>query len=403
MQTSLLTDTGEFGNTILTSDEGSPGTNNQVYIPNNSVCSFEITASVLSLDGVMFRTATNSQVNLAKFPNLINFTGAWGHIGAGTGSTSPGGLNDKFSSSAFMEIAGIASCDSSGKVTIQQITKQACSRPYLSRVASTSFLSLSTRQLNRIQIAGNGIGVYDGPYTGGGTFSAYAGKYDEVTGVRLTGTTDTWLGSNSFTMSTDGSNTGLLTIGGAPWVQVTGSVVFDGSRGSPLYAYEDPINRQYESGWKRDVSLLDMTSSSASTGYNAGLTTYLGGLSTSQGGTGLFHGAYGKNLTVTADYRVPTFTTWPIGPVSNPDVRVSHPNIPFGSGTLVRCPQWGLGLGTVVLYQMPLNLSAGETAGGKGRYVIYPKPFRDLSNIKVFAYTVPYMKWTAVIKVTECN
>ena len=403
MQTSLLTDTGEFGNTILTSDEGSPGTNNQVYIPNNSVCSFEITASVLSLDGVMFRTATNSQVNLAKFPNLINFTGAWGHIGAGTGSTSPGGLNDKLSSSAFVEIAGIASCDSSGKVTIQQITKQTCSRPYLSRVASTSFLSLSTRQLNRIQIAGNGIGVYDGPYTGGGTFSAYAGKYDEVTGVRLTGTTDTWLGSNSFTMSTDGSNTGLLTIGGAPWVQVTGSVVFDGSRGSPLYAYEDPINRQYESGWKRDVSLLDMTSSSASTGYNAGLTTYLGGLSTSQGGTGLFHGAYGKNLTVTADYRVPTFTTWPIGPVSNPDVRVSHPNIPFGSGTLVRCPQWGLGLGTVVLYQMPLNLSAGETAGGKGRYVIYPKPFRDLSNIKVFAYTVPYMKWTAVIKVTECN
>lgn len=401
MQTSLLTDTGEFGNTILTSDEGSPGTNNQVYIPNNSVCSFEITASVLSLDGVIFRTATNTVANLATFPNLTSLAGAWGHISAGSGSTSPGGSNDKFSSSAFVEIAGIASCDSSGKVTIQQITKQTCSRPYLSRVASTSFLSLSTRQLNRIQIAGNGIGVYDGPYTGGGTFSAYAGKYDAVTGVRLTGTTDTWLGSNSFTMSTDGSNTGLLTIGGAPWVQVTGSGVFDGSRGSPLYAYEDPINRQYESGWKEDVSRLDMTSSSNVTGYNAGLTTYLGGLSTAQGGTGLFHGAYGKNLTVTTDYRVPTSPTWPIGPVSNPDVRVSHPNIPFGSGTLVRCPQWGLGLGTVVLYQMPL--SAGETAGGKGRYVIYPKPFRDLSNIKVFAYTVPYMKWTAVVKVTECN
>lgn len=406
MQTSLLTDTGEFGNTILTSDEGSPSTNNQVYIPNNSVCSFEITASVLSLDGGLFRTATNTVANLANFPNLTSLAGAWGLITAGTSTAfSPGGNADRFCTSAFMEIAGIASCDSSGKVTIQQITKQTCSRPYLSLVASTSFLSLSTKQQNRIQIAGNGIGIYDTALTATGTFSAYAGKYDEVTGVRLTGTTDTWLGSNSFTMSTDGSNTGLLTIGGAPWVQVTGVVAgsFDGSHGKSPYAYEDALNRNWETGWSKEVSLLDMTSNSTSTGYNAWLPTYLNGLSTAQGGTGLFHGAYGKNLTVTAGYRVPTTPTFAIGPVSTPDVRVSHPNIPFGSGTLVRCPQWGLGLGTVVLYQMPLNLSANETAGGKGRYVIYPKPFRDLSNIKVFAYTVPYMKWTAVVKVTECN
>jgi len=396
MQTSLLTDTGEFGNTILTSDEGSPSANNQVYIPNNSVCSFEVTASVLSLDGGLFRTATASVANLAAFPNLPALAQAWGNITQGIL------MGDKFCSSAFVEIAGIASCDSSGKVTIQQITKQTCSRPYLSLVASTSFLSLSTRQQNRIQIAGNGIGIYDTALTATGTFSAYAGKYDEVTGVRLTGTNDNWLGSNSFAMSTDGSNTGLLTIGGAPWVQVTGVVAgnFDGSHGKSPYAYEDALNRNWETGWSKEVSLLDMTSDSASTGYKAWLPTYLTGLPTAQGGTGLFHGAYGKNLTVTAGYRVPTTPTWPIGPGSSP---VFHPNIPFGSGTLVRCPQWGLGLGTVVLYQMPLNLSAGETAGGKGRYVIYPKPFRDLSNIKVFAYTVPYMKWTAVVKVTECN
>jgi hypothetical protein len=266
-------------------------------------------------------------------------------------------------------------------------------------------LSLSTRQQNRIQIAGNGIGIYDTALTATGTFSAYAGKYDEVTGVRLTGPNDTWLGSNSFAMSTDGSNTGLLTIGGAPWVQVTGVVAgsFDGSHGKSPYAYEDALNRNWETGWSKEVSLLDMTSNSTSTGYNAWLPTFLAGLPTAQGGTGLFHGAYGKNLNVTAAYRVPTTSTWRIGPIDLGEDRVSHPNIPFGSGTLVRCPQWGLGLGPVVLYQMPLNLSAGETAGGKGRYVIYPKPFRDLSNIKVFAYTVPYMKWTAVVKVTECN
>lgn len=432
IQTALVTDAGTLGNTILTSDEGAPSTKNQVYIPSNSVCSFEVTAIVSSLDGVNFRTALAAMTTANKIVALNNIgmmSGiTWGTIKKSDAtSTSPSYGTDCFSASAFVEIAGIASCDSDGKVTIQKITKQSCSRAYLSLLASTTSLSLSTRTKNTIQIAGNGIGVGFIPGSSNSSaFSAYAGKYD-ANGAKVaegSGVNQNygWAGSNSFQPSTDSSNTGLLTIGGAPWVKTSAAANTDGAHIKNTYAYEDPINRDWESGWSKEISTLKEADYSK-TGVITSPNTYATGLTLAltsawiqvpgymylswQGfGTGLFHGAYGgtssaKTASLTVDGSALNYANkYTVGPESD---QVAMTHIPYGSGTLVRCPQYGLGLGTIVLYQKTLDLAAGEVAGGKGRYVIYPKPSRDLFNIKMFAYTVPYMKWTAVVKVTECN
>ena len=421
IQTALVTDAGTLGNTILTSDEGAPSTKNQVYIPSNSVCSFEVTAIVSSLDGVTFRTALAAMTTTNKVAALNNIGAmsglSWGFIKKSDATTtSPNFNTDYFSASAFVEIAGIASCDSDGNVTIQKITKKSSSRAYLSLLASTTSLSLSTRTKNTIQIAGNGIGVGFMPgllYSS--AFSAYAGKYD-ANGVMVSeGSSGTqhnsWAGSNSFERSTDGSDTGLLTIGGAPWVKPSSGL--NAFFGKHTYAYEDPLNRDLESGWSKEISAL-LPADYGKTGVITSPNTYPTGLAllltSSQGfGTGLFHGAYGgtsnaktASFTVTGatDTSLNYANKYTVGPESD---QVAMTHIPYGSGTLVRCPQYGLGLGTIVLYQKTLDLAAGEVAGGKGRYVIYPKPSRDLFNIKMFAFTVPHMKWTAVVKVTECN
>jgi len=398
IQTTLVTDAGTLGNTILTSDEGAPSTKNQVYIPSNSVCSFEVTAIVSALDGATFRTALAAILGTANKVAALNNIGTMSNITWGTikksdaASTSPSFASDYFSASAFVEIAGIASCDSDGKVTIQKITKQSCSRAYLSLLASTTSLSLSTRTKNTIQIAGNGIGVGFIPGSSNSSaFSAYAGKYDTNGVIVSEGSTqhNSWAGSNSFERSTDGSDTGLLTIGGAPWVKTTTGL--NAFFGKHTYAYEDPLNRDWESGWSKEISTLqpaDYGKTSGITTANTYPTGLVLALSSTQGfGTGLFHGAYGgtsnaKTASLTVNSSNETSLNYAnkytVGPESD-QVEMTH--IPYGSGTLVRCPQYGLGLGTIVLYQK--TLAAGEVAGGKGRYVIYPKPSRDLFNIKI--------------------
>jgi hypothetical protein len=126
--------------------------------------------------------------------------------------------------------------------------------------------------------------------------------------------------------------------------------------------------------------------------------TSVAALSATDFGSGLFHHAYGQNFEINDNWTIRTDLVYSMGPEGD---KVSHPNYPYGSGTVVRCPQWGLGKGTVILYQKALI--AGESPGGKGRYVIYPKPSRDLYNVKIFAFMIPHMKWTATVKVTGCS
>ena len=494
IQKALVNDLGELGGTTLTSDEDerTSGAYNEVFIPNNSTLSFEIVANVRALDIESLKTTLSSPLDpvtnlsiarsaaMRLFPNLKGSPGLqWGStyyytFGSTTlpaGADAPGiyinnGKTWSPPGSAFFEVSGVVSCDANGKVTIQKITKQSCSRPYGSIISSTTSLKISTKAQNILRITGAGIGV--NYISGVGNWP----KCNALSGPDVANTSLPWSGSCSAVASTDGTNTGLLTISGID-AQVKGRVD---------NWYEDDINSpSHESGWLQIISELLKTYTgnfpvtvsgttatitgfttapvfyaNATTGAPATVTypaegaaslngpltvvsilanptrvvlscgtgstsgnissitafkeptantqevtnTFVAALSAVNLGSGLFHHAYGQNLEINDDWTIRTDLTYSMGPTGD---KVNHPNYPYGSGTVVRCPQWGLGRGTVILYQKALDLAAGEVAGGKGRYVIYPKPSRDLYNVKMFAFIVPHMKWTATVKVTGCS